>query len=116
MPPGIVDDISDYQALCCTRNAMKRDTDDADLRAVRASYEVRDSECAFRSLDGREVVLENPLAVVIRDKFPVSMGHLLVVPRRHVADHFDLGSAESRACDRLLREARKLIGSATPGT
>jgi ATP adenylyltransferase len=35
--------------------------------------------------------------------------HVLVVPKRHTADYFDLGTAESRACDRLLGEARSLI-------
>lgn len=88
---------------------MKRDTDDADLRAVRASYEARNPSCPFCNVDGQEIVLQNPLALVIRDKFPVTTGHLLVIPRRHVADYFDLGSAESRSCDRLIREARKLV-------
>jgi ATP adenylyltransferase len=34
---------------------------------------------------------------------------LLVIPKRHTADYFDLGSAELRACQTLLAEARKLV-------
>ena len=44
------------------------------------------------------ILLQNSLAVVVRDKFPVSEWHLLIIPKRHTADYFDLGSAEVRAC------------------
>jgi diadenosine tetraphosphate (Ap4A) HIT family hydrolase len=88
---------------------MKRDTDDADLRAVRAAYEDRDPSCPFCDLKGREIVVENPLAFVVRDIYPVTKDHLLVIPRRHVGDYFDLGTAESRACDTLVRRARFML-------
>ncbi len=32
-----------------------------------------------------------------------------MVPKRHIADYFDLGTAEVRACQQLLVEARSLV-------
>jgi diadenosine tetraphosphate (Ap4A) HIT family hydrolase/5-methylcytosine-specific restriction endonuclease McrA len=108
------DDPSNLQALCYSCNSMKRDRDDTDFRAVRAAYEQREADCPFCHLGGREVLLENPLAVVLRDQYPVTQHHLLVIPKRHVSDFFDLGTAESRACEDLLRRARKLVGEWDP--
>ena len=39
----------------------------------------------------------------IRDGFPVTEGHTLVIPRRHVAAYFDLSDSERRDADRLLK-------------
>jgi len=48
------------------------------------------------------VLDENELAVAIGDAFPVSPGHTLVMPRRHVADFFELNTAEVTAVMELL--------------
>jgi diadenosine tetraphosphate (Ap4A) HIT family hydrolase len=58
------------------------------------------------------VLIENRLSVAVRDKYPVTDWHVLVVPKRHTSDFFDLGTAESRACHRLLTEARSMIREA----
>jgi diadenosine tetraphosphate (Ap4A) HIT family hydrolase len=57
----------------------------------------------------REVTRRNDLAWCTRDSFPVSPGHSLVIPFRHVADFFDLASDEMAACLELVRAARKDI-------
>jgi 5-methylcytosine-specific restriction endonuclease McrA len=46
---GGVDEIWNLQALCYSCNAMKRDRDDTDFRAVRAAYDHREPECPFCS-------------------------------------------------------------------
>lgn len=106
---GGSDDQSNLQALCYSCNAMKRDTDDTDFRAVRSSFSDRDASCPFRELGDREPVLQNALGFVLRDAFPVTRHHMLIIPKRHVSNYFDLGTAESRACDDLLRRARRLV-------
>jgi ATP adenylyltransferase len=103
------DEISNLQALCYRCNAMKRDRDDTDFRAVRLAYEHREVECPFCSAEDQTILLQNSLAVVVRDRYPVSEWHLLVIPKRHTADYFNLGTAEVRACQQLLTEARNFI-------
>ncbi len=51
-------------------------------------------------------VLENDLAAVVRDNYPVNPGHLLVIPKRHTADWFSLTDDERTAVNALLLEAR----------
>ncbi len=66
-------------------------------------------ECPFCALASYEIVACNPLAVAIYDKFPVSPGHILVMPRRHFADYFDATDEELRAIDQLLRKSRDIL-------
>jgi ATP adenylyltransferase len=106
---GGIDEISNFQALCYSCNAMKRDRDDTDLRAVRAAFSKVEPTCPFCSSDKRNLILENSLAIVLNDRYPVTDRHLLIVPKRHTPDYFDLGSAEVRACQQLLAKARVLL-------
>ena len=105
---GGTDEIANLQALCYSCNAMKRDRDATDFRAVRAAYEHVEPDCPFCASD-REKVLENRLASVVKDAYPVAEGHLLAIPKRHAPDYFDLGTPEVRACQQLLAEARALL-------
>ncbi|MBO5003526.1 HIT domain-containing protein, partial [Methanocorpusculaceae archaeon] len=47
--------------------------------------------CPFCDAEGE--VLGNELAYAKFDAFPVSPGHLLIIPRRHAAEWFDLTEA-----------------------
>jgi len=64
--------------------------------------------CLFCT-DPRGVSLQNELAYSARDTYGVSPGHTLVIPRRHVADFFDLTSEEISACMTLITEERELL-------
>jgi diadenosine tetraphosphate (Ap4A) HIT family hydrolase len=65
------------------------------------------STCPFCALPPVRVVGANDLALVIRDGYPVSQGHTLIIPRRHVASFFDLSEQEHAAMLSLLVSARK---------
>ncbi len=106
---GGSDEMTNLQALCYVCNAMKGNRDNTNFDAVRASYGVREQGCPFCQTVGRGIVVDNELAYAVWDRFPVATGHLLVIPKRHVADYFDLGIPEVRACQLLLGQARTLI-------
>ena len=109
---GGSDDISNLQALCFRCNAGKRDTDRTDFRGVQASYGHREEGCVFCALeDSGRVLLENELALCIADTYPVTPGHSLVIPQRHVADGLDLHQPEWNAVVELLKLRREQLSA-----
>jgi len=56
-----------------------------------------------------EVVAEESLAYIRRDNHALSPGHVLVVPRRHVADFFAMTGDEQACVLRLLNDARRRV-------
>ena len=55
------------------------------------------------------MVVEYGSMFAIRDKFPVTKGHHLVISKRHVADYFALSYQEKRDAEALLSLLRKQI-------
>ncbi|MFM8343279.1 MAG: HIT family protein, partial [Betaproteobacteria bacterium] len=64
------------------------------------------ASCQFCTLPASRVVAEGALCVVIRDAYPVSPGHTLVIPKRHVGSFFDLRDEERQALLALLDQAK----------
>jgi diadenosine tetraphosphate (Ap4A) HIT family hydrolase len=56
-----------------------------------------------------DVVAENSLAYVRYDNSSLSRGHVLVIPKRHVAGFFDMTANEQAAVLSLLNRAQRLI-------
>jgi diadenosine tetraphosphate (Ap4A) HIT family hydrolase len=56
-----------------------------------------------------EVVAENSLAYVRYDSNSLSRGHVLVIPKRHVANFFDMTAEEQTAVLHLLGHAQRLV-------
>jgi diadenosine tetraphosphate (Ap4A) HIT family hydrolase len=56
-----------------------------------------------------EVLRENALAYVRYDNNSLSRGHVLVIPKRHVANFFDMTLEEQSAVLALLNEAQTAI-------
>jgi len=59
--------------------------------------------------DRKRIVAESDLAYAIRDGFPVSDGHTLIIPKRHAETFFDLTEAELLSCNQLLHGQRQVI-------
>jgi diadenosine tetraphosphate (Ap4A) HIT family hydrolase len=62
--------------------------------------------CPFCTLPVERIVDQNDLALVIRDGFPVSPGHTLLMPKRHVGSFFELDDDEVSALMALLKTAK----------
>ena len=65
--------------------------------------------CPFCTLQPEATVAGNALAVAVYDGFPVSPGHALIIPRRHIASLFEATADERGALLDLLAETRGLL-------
>jgi diadenosine tetraphosphate (Ap4A) HIT family hydrolase len=65
--------------------------------------------CIFCEREGIKVELENNLALAFFDSYPVNEGHMLIIPKRHVADYFEATDEEILAINDLLHKAKKLL-------
>ena len=52
---------------------------------------------------------QNEHAVVIRDGFPITQGHTLIIPRRHVGSFFDITPQEHQAMFTLLNQEKQTL-------
>lgn len=64
------------------------------------------SPCPFCTLPPERILIDSPRALVIRDGFPVSPGHTLIIPKRHVGSWFDITDAERDEMTLLLTQAK----------
>jgi len=56
----------------------------------------QNGKCPFCNVEeGREIILSSTHCIAFHDGFPVSEGHTLIVPKRHVSDFFDLSEEEA---------------------
>jgi diadenosine tetraphosphate (Ap4A) HIT family hydrolase len=65
--------------------------------------------CPFCHLPAERVIHQSEFAIVIRDGFPVSPGHSLIIPRRHVTSFFDVTDAERTDMFCLLSDVRRSL-------
>lgn len=112
---GGKDDIANYQALCYSCNASKLNRDSVDHRSNKTLYDDRAKGCLFCDIptaDKARLINENTLAYSIRDGYPVTRGHTLIIPKRHSLDYFSLTQAEVNAINALLNQERERLQSA----
>ena len=59
--------------------------------------------------DSRELIVETATIFSIYDKFPVSKGHSLIVPKRFVSNYFDLNLKEQTACWIVAKKVKNIL-------
>ena len=68
----------------------------------------------FCGIGADRIVAENELCYAIRDGFPVTPMHTLVIAKRHVTDDFDLYQPELNAIQSMLKAQREQILAEDP--
>jgi diadenosine tetraphosphate (Ap4A) HIT family hydrolase len=68
-------------------------------------------KCPFCELPEARIIDQNHSGLVIRDGFPISPGHTLILPKRHVGSFFEISSTEQADLLNLLDAAKTQIQS-----
>ena len=65
--------------------------------------------CPFCSIPQDRIIDSNEMGFVIRDGFPISPGHTLIIPKRHVSSFFEISQEERESLLKLLDQAESLL-------
>ncbi|WP_456397746.1 HIT family protein [Desulfurobacterium sp.] len=65
--------------------------------------------CPFCRREELPVVLSNEYSFAIFDMYPVTPGHMLIIPKRHVSNWFDITKEERDSILELIEEGKKLL-------
>jgi len=69
-----------------------------------------DNYCPFCKVESeREIIASSPLSVAFFDGFPVSPGHALIIPKRHVSSFFDLSQEERQDLLNLADSVKQIV-------
>lgn len=99
---GGKNELANLQVLCSKCNRSKRNMDDTDFREPIPPDS--DPSCPFCGEEVRNrIVAENGTVFAIEDRYPVTHGHLLVIPKRHTTDYLSMTVQERNESDELLR-------------
>jgi diadenosine tetraphosphate (Ap4A) HIT family hydrolase len=64
---------------------------------------------SFLEIPKERIIYQGKNFFVVRDKYPVSEGHSLIISNQLRKDYFDLSIEERKNLDEVISEAKKLI-------
>ncbi|MBY0385185.1 HIT family protein [bacterium] len=70
--------------------------------------------CPFCRIEEKQLWKNGNLVFVLRDSHPVAEGHLLIIPKKHRTDYFELTNEELSEINELLKVCRNEIMSDDP--
>lgn len=62
--------------------------------------------CIFCEIEPEAYIFENELAFAMYDKYPVSEGHILVIPKRHFPNYFNATREEIVAMNEISHQVK----------
>ena len=66
-------------------------------------------ESPFHPIEPARVIMESEHAIAFLDRYPISEGHALVIPRQVVESIYDLAPDQQAAVFELVAKVRKLL-------
>ena len=63
-------------------------------------------QCLFCNKKKQKIIYSSKLIFVVRDSFPVTKYHTLIIPHRHVSNFFDLNNNEFKDLSNVLKKQR----------
>ena len=73
---------------------------------------MEEAACVFCTAGEERFCASNTSAFVVRDAYPVTAGHTLVISRRHVETWFQLNDEERNDINKLLIDQRNYLSEA----
>ena len=61
-------------------------------------------QCLFCNKSKQKIVYDGEFMFVVRDSFPVTKLHTLIIPHRHVSNYFDLNTNELNDLNKILKD------------
>ena len=70
---------------------------------------VQTEECLFCNKKKQKIIYSSKFIYVVRDSFPVTKYHSLIIPHRHVANFFDLNNDELKDLSKIIKKERQSL-------
>ncbi len=67
------------------------------------------TECRFCNREDISIIKENASMVAFYDRYPVTKGHCLIIPRKHSSDFFQLNEEEFIDLGKILHELKDFL-------
>lgn len=67
------------------------------------------TDCLFCKIEKSKIVSENDLFIVVRDNYPVTELHTLIISKRHTASYFELEDSEKISLIKTLDKQKSLL-------
>lgn len=74
-----------------------------------AALQTETHSCPFCALSPNRILEENEHGYLILDAYPISAGHSLIIPKRHIASWFDTQPEEKLSLLTLLDRAKERV-------
>jgi len=66
-------------------------------------------QCLFCNKKKQKIIYSTELMFVVRDSYPVTKLHTLIIPHRHVSDFFDLNDNELGDLSKILKKEKQSL-------